>query len=106
MPILLEDLVVGAICVAVSMELTTNDICWYAFISIFTHFLFLIPSLFSNMMPLFHVGGIVRNVFAPIFSGGALLCMPAVDPVMFWDLCAKYKCTWYPQFFFYATAFL
>eukprot|EP00026_Physarum_polycephalum_P000199 Phypoly_transcript_00199.p1 GENE.Phypoly_transcript_00199~~Phypoly_transcript_00199.p1 ORF type:complete len:1729 (+),score=274.19 Phypoly_transcript_00199:185-5371(+) len=75
-PILLEDLIVGAFCVAASMELTSNDIC-------------------CNMMPLFHVGGIVRNVFAPLLAGGSLICMPSVDPYMFWDLCGLHNCTWY-----------
>ena len=51
-------------------------------------------NLCSNMMPLFHVGGIVRNVFAPLLAGGSLICMPSVDPVLFWDLCDIHNCTW------------
>lgn len=90
-PTLLEDLCVGAVCVAVSMELSSNDICWYVFLALFHHSNYLC----SNMMPLFHVGGIVRNVFAPLLAGGALICMPTVDPVMFWDLCTTRHCTWY-----------
>lgn len=51
------------------------------------------------MMPLFHVGGIVRNVFAPLFAGGSLICMPAVDPVLFWDLCSIHNVTWFVRTF-------
>ena len=34
-----------------------------------------------NMMPLFHVGGIVRNLLAPILSGGSAMGLtPAAEP--------------------------
>ena len=48
-----------------------------------------------NLMPLFHVGGIVRQVFSPIFSGGSVICCPSFDPVIFWALLAKNAFTWY-----------
>lgn len=48
-----------------------------------------------NMMPLFHVGGLARNILAPIVSGGAVVCFPAFDAVRFWELVGKMKCTWY-----------
>ena len=48
-----------------------------------------------NLMPLFHVGGIVRQVFSPIFSGGCVICCPSFDPSIFWTLLAKGAFTWY-----------
>ncbi|KAH8668558.1 hypothetical protein BX600DRAFT_538526 [Xylariales sp. PMI_506] len=48
-----------------------------------------------NMMPLHHVGGIIRNVFAPIFAGGSTICCPAFDPGLFWDLVDQGLPSWY-----------
>ena len=48
-----------------------------------------------NMMPLFHVGGIVRNLFAPIMAGGSTICCPAFDANLFWDVVEDLKPTWY-----------
>ncbi|KAM4055653.1 AMP-binding enzyme [Hirsutella rhossiliensis] len=39
-----------------------------------------------NMMPLYHVGGLVRNIFAPIFSGGSTVCCNAFEASLFWDV--------------------
>ncbi|KAJ7607839.1 acetyl-CoA synthetase-like protein [Mycena polygramma] len=38
-----------------------------------------------NMMPLFHVGGIVRNLLAPIFSGGSAIMCAGFDAMAFLD---------------------
>ena len=48
-----------------------------------------------NLMPLFHVGGIVRQIFSPVFSGGCVICCPNFDPSTFWALMAKRAFTWY-----------
>ncbi|KAH0073264.1 acetyl-CoA synthetase-like protein, partial [Aureobasidium melanogenum] len=48
-----------------------------------------------NMMPLFHVGGIVRNLFAPIMAGGSTICCPAFDANLFWDVVEDLQPTWY-----------
>ncbi|KAI0129065.1 hypothetical protein BJ170DRAFT_358715 [Xylariales sp. AK1849] len=48
-----------------------------------------------NMMPLHHVGGLIRNVFAPIFAGGSTICCSAFDPGLFWDLVDQELPTWY-----------
>lgn len=48
-----------------------------------------------NLMPLFHVGGIVRQIFSPFFSGGCVICCPSFDPSIFWSLLAKEAFTWY-----------
>ncbi|KAJ2955650.1 hypothetical protein NQZ79_g8377 [Umbelopsis isabellina] len=66
-PYRLRTLCIGTICVAFSWGLTPNDIN-------------------INMMPLFHVGGIVRNLFAPIFSGSAVMLCHGFDANVFWDI--------------------
>jgi acyl-coenzyme A synthetase/AMP-(fatty) acid ligase/acyl carrier protein len=48
-----------------------------------------------NLMPLFHVGGIVRQIFAPLISGGCVICCPSFDPSIFWALLAQEAFTWY-----------
>jgi acyl-CoA synthetase (AMP-forming)/AMP-acid ligase II len=47
------------------------------------------------MMPLFHIGGIVRNVFSPILSGGSVICCSGFDPVLFWDVLSSQRATSY-----------
>ena len=77
-PHLLADVLVATACIAVSWKLTPND----------TN---------CNLMPLFHVGGIIRQVFSPILSGGCVICCPAFDPAIFWQLMMQDKpaFTWY-----------
>ncbi|KAJ7075250.1 acetyl-CoA synthetase-like protein [Mycena belliarum] len=48
-----------------------------------------------NMMPLFHVGGIVRNLLAPILSGGSAIMCPGFDAMAFWGLARDLQATWY-----------
>ena len=45
-------------------------------------------------MPLYHIGGIARNVLAPILSGGAVVAMPAFEPAAFWQVAAAHRATW------------
>jgi len=40
-------------------------------------------------MPLFHVGGICRNLLAPLFSGGATVAMPFFDVNDFWTVAVR-----------------
>lgn len=51
------------------------------------------------MFPEYHLtpyrGGLIRNVFAPIFAGGSTICCPAFDPGLFWDLVAQGLPSWY-----------
>lgn len=63
----LGDMLIAAACIAVSWNLTPEDVN-------------------CNLMPLFHVGGIVRQVFAPILSAGSVICCPSFDPAIFWEL--------------------
>ncbi|ORX55656.1 acetyl-CoA synthetase-like protein [Hesseltinella vesiculosa] len=66
-PYRLRTLCIGTICVAFSWGLRNSDIN-------------------VNMMPLFHVGGIIRNLFAPIFTGGTVILCKGFDAGVFWDI--------------------
>jgi acyl-CoA synthetase (AMP-forming)/AMP-acid ligase II len=46
------------------------------------------------MMPLFHVGGIVRNLLAPIMSGGSAIMCSGFDATSFWPLAMEVGATW------------
>jgi acyl-CoA synthetase (AMP-forming)/AMP-acid ligase II/acyl carrier protein len=75
-PITCFGLLTGVHCVMESWGLTPEDSC-------------------LNMMPLNHVGGLVRNLFAPVLSGGSTILYPAFDPNMFWDTLENGHGTWY-----------
>ncbi|KAL7565853.1 hypothetical protein ACA910_007411 [Epithemia clementina (nom. ined.)] len=62
-----SNVLIATACIAVSWQLTPQDVN-------------------CNLMPLFHVGGILRQVFSPILSGGAVICCPSFDPNLFWQL--------------------
>ncbi|KAL3905309.1 MAG: hypothetical protein SGARI_004524, partial [Bacillariaceae sp.] len=63
----LGDMMIAAAVIAVSWNLSPTD----------TN---------CNLMPLFHVGGIVRQVFAPVLSAGSVICCPSFDAHLFWQL--------------------
>jgi acyl-CoA synthetase (AMP-forming)/AMP-acid ligase II/acetyltransferase-like isoleucine patch superfamily enzyme/acyl carrier protein len=48
-----------------------------------------------NQMPLNHVGGLIRNLYAPILSGGSVICCSAFDANLFWDCVDDHSPTWY-----------
>ncbi|KAI8799704.1 acetyl-CoA synthetase-like protein [Cladochytrium replicatum] len=77
-PYTLRTLVVGAVCVARSWDLKPNDVN-------------------LNMMPLYHVGGIVRNLLAPMLSSGSVIVTSGFDSSVFWDLLdsSALPPTWY-----------
>ena len=75
-PITVHTIVSGVAFVIESWGLKDTDVC-------------------LNMMPLFHVGGIVRNLFAPIMAGGSTICSPAFDANLFWDTVEDQHPTWY-----------
>lgn len=72
----LADVLIATACISVSWKLSTCD----------TN---------CNLMPLFHVGGIIRQVFSPILSGGCVICCPSFDPTIFWQLLQQQAFTWY-----------
>ncbi|KAI1172946.1 hypothetical protein F4777DRAFT_581417 [Nemania sp. FL0916] len=75
-PITVGAILHGVQVVVSSWGLTNQDVC-------------------LNMMPLYHVGGIIRNLFAPLFSGGSTICCPSFDPNLFWDQVEDAHPTWY-----------
>ncbi len=76
-PIRLHDLCVGAACIAAALELGPEDRGY-------------------NMMPLFHVGGIVRNLYAPLLAGSGMIYSDGFDAAMFWDeLDSRAGFNWY-----------
>ncbi|KAI6781760.1 putative peroxisomal-coenzyme A synthetase-like protein [Emericellopsis cladophorae] len=75
-PLKTHSIIAGIVFVMESWGLTDKDVC-------------------LNMMPLYHVGGLVRNIFAPMFSAGATVCCSAFDPSTFWDVAEELQPTWY-----------
>ncbi|MCJ1397237.1 hypothetical protein MMC11_000429 [Xylographa trunciseda] len=75
-PLTLHNIASGVAFVIESWGLTDKDVC-------------------LNMMPLNHVGGLIRNLFAPILAGGSTICCPAFDPNLFWDVLEEQNPTWY-----------
>ena len=75
-PYTLDTVICGAAAIIQSWKLTKDDVN-------------------LNMMPLFHIGGIARNVLAVTFSGGGVVCAPGFDPSLFWDIGATGRASWY-----------
>ncbi|POS87514.1 hypothetical protein EPUL_002323, partial [Erysiphe pulchra] len=75
-PVSTLSLLTGTSCIITSWGLRSQDVC-------------------INMMPLNHIGGLVRNLFAPVLSGGSTILCPVFDPNLFWDLVTGGKGTWY-----------
>ena len=63
----MDMLITGVGCIISSWNLSPADVC-------------------MNMMPLFHIGGIVRNILSPILSGGCVVTCNGFDPLLFWDV--------------------
>ncbi|EPQ56705.1 acetyl-CoA synthetase-like protein [Gloeophyllum trabeum ATCC 11539] len=75
-PYSLRSLIVGTCAVIKSWDLQPGDVN-------------------MNMMPLFHVGGIVRNLWAPMFSGGSAIMCAGFDASAFWPIVVERGATWY-----------
>ena len=75
-PYSMRHLIVGACCVIQSWNLHPNQVN-------------------MNMMPLFHVGGIVRNLWAPVLSGSSTILCSGFDPNAWWTLTTQLGATWY-----------
>ncbi|KAI9331586.1 hypothetical protein BDR26DRAFT_938321 [Obelidium mucronatum] len=76
-PYTLKTLVIGALCVAHTWGLKAGQ------------------DINLNMMPLYHVGGIVRNLLAPILSGSTVIITSGFDAEAFWDILQTHSPTWY-----------
>jgi acyl-CoA synthetase (AMP-forming)/AMP-acid ligase II len=55
-----------------------------------------------NIMPLFHIGGITRQIMTGIISGSCVICCPSFDTSIFWALLEKKAFTWYYAGTFYS----
>ncbi|RAK93782.1 acetyl-CoA synthetase-like protein [Aspergillus costaricaensis CBS 115574] len=75
-PITMFNLLASATFVMDSLELTPGSRC-------------------LNMMPLHHVGGMMRNLWAPLVAGGMTICCSQFDPNLFWDMVEEHRPTWY-----------
>ncbi|WFC93675.1 putative NRPS-like protein biosynthetic cluster [Malassezia brasiliensis] len=75
-PYTLRHMIIGAVCVIQSWNLHSEQVD-------------------MNMMPLFHVGGIVRNLWAPVLSGGSTILCSGFDANAWWTLAMQLGATWY-----------
>ncbi|MCM5570799.1 AMP-binding protein [Burkholderiaceae bacterium FT117] len=48
-----------------------------------------------NVMPLFHIHGLVGSLLSTIASGGSLACMPGFEAEQFFDWVAEFDPSWY-----------
>ncbi|KAL4875621.1 hypothetical protein BJY04DRAFT_232342 [Aspergillus karnatakaensis] len=48
-----------------------------------------------NMMPLHHIGGMVRSLYAPMLAGSSTICCASFDANLFWDVVEAHSPTWY-----------
>ncbi len=48
-----------------------------------------------NVMPLFHIHGLVGALLASVASGSSIVCTPGFDADAFFDWTAQFKPTWY-----------
>jgi acyl-CoA synthetase (AMP-forming)/AMP-acid ligase II/acyl carrier protein len=75
-PLTHSNVCTGARDVSISLHLTPEDRC-------------------LSMWELFHVGGLVDLLLAPLHSGGTVIATPGFDARMFFDLMVQRKPTWY-----------
>ena len=92
-PYTLRSLIIGTLAVIKSWELREDDVdSEFSMPAIMPIEL---TSVVVNMMPLFHVGGIVRNLLAPVFSGGSTIMCSGFDASSFWTFAKKLGATWF-----------
>jgi oxalate---CoA ligase len=48
-----------------------------------------------NVMPLFHIHGLIAGILAPLSKGGQVFCTPGFNALKFFSLMAETKPTWY-----------
>jgi acyl-CoA synthetase (AMP-forming)/AMP-acid ligase II/acyl carrier protein len=48
-----------------------------------------------NVMPLFHIHGLVAALSATLTSGGSLVCLPGFEPAAFFQALSEQRPTWY-----------
>lgn len=75
-PLRQRHLVVSAENIAKTLRLTPDDRC-------------------LNVMPLFHIHGLVAGLLAPILSGGSVVCPPGFLAPRFFEWIAAFEPSWY-----------
>jgi acyl-CoA synthetase (AMP-forming)/AMP-acid ligase II/acyl carrier protein len=48
-----------------------------------------------NIMPLFHIHGLIAGLVAPLAAGGRVVCTDGLDPENFFGWIERYRPTWY-----------
>jgi acyl-CoA synthetase (AMP-forming)/AMP-acid ligase II len=48
-----------------------------------------------NIMPLFHIHGLIGAVLSSLFSGACVICTPGFSPIHFFDWFVEFHPTWY-----------
>ncbi|WP_017326780.1 AMP-binding protein [Synechococcus sp. PCC 7336] len=48
-----------------------------------------------NVMPLFHIHGLVGSLLSSLNAGASLVCTPGFDAIQFFDWLAEFRPTWY-----------
>lgn len=75
-PLTHENLCVAAICIGSTLQLTSTDVG-------------------LNMMPLFHLHGIVVNILVSLLSEIPVLCVASFDAKGFYNWIVQFNITWY-----------
>ena len=75
-PLSQANLVASARCIARHLALQPSDRC-------------------LNVMPLFHIHGLVGALLASVAGGGSIVCTPGFDDHAFFDWTAQFEPTWY-----------
>jgi acyl-CoA synthetase (AMP-forming)/AMP-acid ligase II len=75
-PLTQANLVASAHSIAASLNLSAADRC-------------------LNIMPLFHIHGLVGALLATVAAGGSVVCTPGFEAPRFFLWCAEFGPTWY-----------
>ena len=75
-PLSHNNLLASAHNIAATLELTGNDRC-------------------LNIMPLFHIHGLIGALLASLVSGGSVICPPGFKAPQFFDWLKEFQPTWY-----------
>ena len=75
-PLTQANLTASAANIAASLELGSSDRC-------------------LNVMPLFHIHGLVGALLATMVAGGSIVCTPGFQAPRFLDWCEEFAPTWY-----------
>lgn len=75
-PLTQKNIFASAFNVSASLELVASDCC-------------------LNVMPLFHIHGLIAALLAPLQAGGGAICTPGFSEAEFFDWAEEFQATWY-----------